>query len=63
MNLRIKASSTGLNLIMANHVFIIDPWWNVTKLIIILVSYRGISNRKSPQNWVNLISVCQEIPM
>ncbi|KAM3135575.1 hypothetical protein pb186bvf_012246 [Paramecium bursaria] len=26
--LSIKASSTGLNLTMANHVFIVDPWWN-----------------------------------
>jgi DNA repair protein RAD5 len=27
--LSIKASSTGLNLTMANNVLIVDPWWNV----------------------------------
>ena len=26
-----KGSSTGLNLTMANHVYIIDPMWNVIK--------------------------------
>lgn len=28
--LSLKASSTGLNLTMANNVLIVDPWWNVT---------------------------------
>ena len=27
--LSLKASSTGLNLTMANNVLIVDPWWNV----------------------------------
>ena len=34
--LSIKASSTGLNLTMANHVFIVDPWWNVLISILYL---------------------------
>ena len=24
----LKTGGVGLNLVMANHVFIIDPWWN-----------------------------------
>ncbi len=24
----LKAGAVGLNLVAANHVFIIDPWWN-----------------------------------
>ena len=27
--LSLKATATGLNLTMANNVFIVDPWWKV----------------------------------
>lgn len=27
--LSLRATATGLNLTMANNVFIVDPWWNV----------------------------------
>lgn len=33
--LSLKATSTGLNLTMANHVFLVDPWWNVSVRIIL----------------------------
>lgn len=31
--LSLRATSTGLNLTMANHVFIVDPWWNVSIIL------------------------------
>ena len=56
--LSITASAIGLNLTMANHVFIVDPWWNVFKICINkLACNRRISNWKSSQNWINPISV------
>jgi SNF2 family DNA or RNA helicase len=24
----LKAGGVGLNLVRANHVFLVDPWWN-----------------------------------
>ncbi len=32
----LKAGGCGLNLTRASHVFLMDPWWNVSNLILSL---------------------------
>lgn len=49
--LSLRATATGLNLTMANNVFIVDPWWNVMSYIFLLACYRGLSHWQSRSYW------------